>query len=216
MSIRIQNYYFRPTDPINLPKDSGLLMLRHAERTHILTSSDIYAADLTPAGRQQAYDFGKRLATMCVIERIVSSPVARCIHTAEEIARGYNPAAPLPVESLLVLHFDSDLWAIDGIAHGNLNGEALNEFFEEDGLLKTAQIASAIIERLPFPRLSTHRAQPGTLPRLTIAVSHDTIVGLVTAHLLQAPNIGLGDYPAFLNGICVFQEGGKPRVLPQR
>lgn len=212
MLYNIKDYYTQPERRLNLPAENGLLLLRHAERTPILTREDILHADLTPAGKQQARALGQRLAQVCIIDRIVTSPVLRCVHTAQELALGYRPVIPPAYDVLPVLHLDSHYWGVPGLNDTDLVNVSMEELFSAERLAQAQPAAHALVSRLPFPI----KKGKGSLPHLTVAVTHDTIVSLAAAHLLKLPQIGIDDYPAFLNGILLEKQNGQIHVLPQK
>ncbi|HEY9078196.1 MAG TPA: histidine phosphatase family protein [Anaerolineaceae bacterium] len=207
----LKSYYTQPERRLNLPSANGLLLLRHAERTPILTTEDILNADLTAAGKQQARALGQRLAQVCIIDQIVTSPVLRCIHTAQELALGYRPVIPPAYEVLPVLHLDSRYWGVPGLDNTNLVDVSMEELFNAERLAQAKPAADALVSRLPFPIKKGKRS----LPHLTIAITHDTIVSLAAAHLLGAHSIGIDDYPGFLNGILLEKQDGRISVLLQ-
>lgn len=73
---------------------AGSLLLRHGERPPIPSGSFGNDLSLTDAGRQAAEELGSRMGSK--LRRIVTSPVRRCIETAQALARG--AASSLPIE----------------------------------------------------------------------------------------------------------------------
>ena len=72
-----------------LPDDTHAgLVIRHSARHPILSDDDIFSAGLTAEGVSQAEQFGKALTAIRKPGRMVSSPVERCLDTAQAISRG--------------------------------------------------------------------------------------------------------------------------------
>ena len=65
------------------------LLLRHAERDEIPKGSFGNEVLLNEQGKQNAHRFGESLAEMKV-NKIYTSPIERCIQTAEFITKGYG------------------------------------------------------------------------------------------------------------------------------
>lgn len=79
-------------------RSRGALVIRHAARTggDIALEGD----GLTPIGRSEALKLGRRLSDHAPL-RLFSSPVDRCVETAELIARGANHTVDI-IESRLL------------------------------------------------------------------------------------------------------------------
>ena len=65
-----------------------LLLLRHAERPPIPPGTFGNDLEITPAGRREAEALGRALAQGEPVAGVYSSPVLRCVQTAEAMAAG--------------------------------------------------------------------------------------------------------------------------------
>lgn len=99
-------------------------LVRHGERNHIMPDDPDHGAlvGLTDRGREQAFNLGRAVADNCrVVEKsggllqdvsFFSSPVGRCLQTAEYIGRGLGIASPdvvplQPLAEFFVEHYDA-------------------------------------------------------------------------------------------------------------
>lgn len=69
--------------------DKISLLIRHADRDEIPQGSFGNEVLLNEKGKQNAYSFGEKLIEK-KINKILTSPVARCVQTAEYITKGYG------------------------------------------------------------------------------------------------------------------------------
>jgi broad specificity phosphatase PhoE len=69
--------------------DNISLLIRHADRDRIPTGEFGNDALLNETGKERALSFGKSLVNLKINE-IFTSPVERCVQTAEYIAKGYG------------------------------------------------------------------------------------------------------------------------------
>ncbi|GHU79146.1 hypothetical protein FACS1894145_2650 [Bacteroidia bacterium] len=67
------------------------LLIRHADCDKIPTSSFGNEVILNEAGKTNALQFGEALSDL-KINKIMTSPISRCVQTAEFIAKGYGKA----------------------------------------------------------------------------------------------------------------------------
>lgn len=117
------NCYLRAADFVKtLREDERVcLLVRHGERGHILPNDPDHGAfvALTEHGREQAFALGKVLSQERKIDgpaseeiSFFSSPVGRCMETAEFIGRGFGIEAPhvvplQPLAEFFVEHYDA-------------------------------------------------------------------------------------------------------------
>ncbi len=67
--------------------ESAILLIRHSERSEITCYEQIVNAGLTEKGKARAIEFGRRMPIKKYI-RFFSSPIDRCLQTAELIKQG--------------------------------------------------------------------------------------------------------------------------------
>ena len=69
--------------------DKFSLLIRHADRDKIPVGSFGNEVLLNEKGKERALDFGKSLSNL-KINKILTSPIDRCVETAEQIMKGYG------------------------------------------------------------------------------------------------------------------------------
>lgn len=84
---------------VRFPQSIRGAFIRHAERYPLQPGKKGDNVMLTPKGMQDAYDFGEELKNIPL--RIYSSPVFRCMLTAEQIAKGHGGGVRIHRSSLL-------------------------------------------------------------------------------------------------------------------
>lgn len=182
---------------------SAALLLRHAHRPVIPIGVDWNAVELSPYGVATAEALGRHLGARLV--RIVSSPVRRCLQTAEALARGASVAA-LPV-------VDPRLGAGPFFADEEAQQRLLPQFTVYEyvdqllrlgpplpGMRSTAEGIADLVGMLT--------AAPDAPPGLAMFVTHDSVVAATAAYLLGAAIRGKA-WPDFLEGICFWREGDR-------
>ena len=87
------------------------LVIRHSTRFPILSDEDVYSAGLTEEGLTQAQRFGEALSALRKPGRLLSSPVGRCLDTAQAIARGANWDLPVQSDYRLSHPFIERVWS---------------------------------------------------------------------------------------------------------
>lgn len=179
----------------------ALLLMRHAERFEIVPGEPGEQVPLTPKGRRDAHALGAALRHR--LDRLVSSPVGRCVETAQRLARGARCEHHVETSPLLgapgVFIHDSDL--------------AWESFLrlQSHGVLR-AQVGSPD----PLPgfrdtRTATLRLLETLRPEgVTLAVTHDMVLGAVVGTLLGPDAVGR--WPGFLETCALEPQGAGWRV----
>jgi hypothetical protein len=180
---------------------SGIaLVIRHSERHPLNGHAGIIEADLTDKGMQDAIDYGRLLATRYQIERVYTSPLKRCIHTAQGILQGANLALPLHTHWWMYSPF--------------LNGDQAEEdsiVVAPTGKLKDI-IMSRIDKRLLVMALKRIKI-PDEAGKMNIYISHDSLVSPLRAYLLGENSVQVGEYPGYLEGIGLYCENDRVRII---
>jgi broad specificity phosphatase PhoE len=187
------------------PASGGLLLVRHSERPPIRNIPESYTVGITETGKKNAYDFGKQLAQTWSIGEAVASPVSRCMETCEYILCGaVNGSRPLPVvRPLNVLHFDQKLTGIPGLSQVFLDDQGFIDLVSHPQSTAYDLLRRNLLDELPIP------AHTGLL---NIAVTHDVIVTFLQASLMNLPTASVSDFPGFLEGILLVDDGGQIKL----
>jgi broad specificity phosphatase PhoE len=162
----------------HIPRDRRVaLLMRHSARFPITHPDETYLVGLTEEGVRMAEELGALLGEIYPGGRLFSSPVERCIDTAQAITRGAGWAGEVQPDVLLSHHHIEPAW--DQFNRGEVNG------------ILPVQLCDA---------LDLVLGRQSHTPALDILVTHDTIVGTFAGCLMQAPV--LNDFwPAFLEGL---------------
>lgn len=190
-----------------LPPDQGVhLLTRHSVREQASNGFADYRLALTEQGIQLARAWGALLDRP--VERVASSPVGRCVDTAEAMMAGACEsgllAQPLPIEQSTVLvepgcyvedinaavpHF-MRLGALRFINHHLTAGV--------DGLLSPAagrdKLLDFLLERQPAPG------------HLALHVTHDTIIMAFVAELMGWREVTSEHWPWMMEGVWLWFE----------
>lgn len=191
-------------------------LVRHGERGHILPDDPDHGAfvGLTDRGREQAFALGRVLRNGSCDKQIkfFSSPVGRCMQTAEFIGRGFGISNPdvIPLEPLaefFVEHYDAYMEThktgfYQGICRW-LDGSAKNSNYVDPAYFPLAKRSEEML---------TLMLEHGNAP-INIFCSHDAWIVPCLAHfcgLKFSPNVWMN----FLSGMAVVVgDGGVRRTV---
>ena len=155
---------------IDINKKNAAL-IRHTERYEIKEGELGDDVNITPNGIEMAIDFGKLLKSKSLI-KIYTSPVKRCVHTAEKIIEGYGKKLEIIPSSMLGM--PSAYIKNKKVAYENFNNYS---FFE--GYLKLIRGE----KRLGFYSLEEGSEilydfikKTSTQLGLTLYISHDIVI----------------------------------------
>lgn len=203
------------------PQDRPVaLLMRHSARFPILHPAETYTVGLTEEGVRMAEKLGGLLAKRFQPGRLLSSPVGRCITTAEAITRGAGWPGPVQTDERLSHPFIAPVW--QGIERGD--GAVQPGAPLPAPVQSTLALALAMPDRLPhqvalpFDFDSSdphHRVDDLPMPedpRLDVLVTHDTIVGAVVAHLLRL-SMRPESWPGYLEGIFLWRDADRIHAL---
>lgn len=183
-----------------IPHDRPVtLLLRHSARYPILDPAETYTVGLTPEGFTMAENLGWLLGRLYPGGRLLSSPVGRCIDTAEAISRGAGWPGQAETDERLSHPFIAP--AFESFVQGQVNGVLPWQ-------------ARAVLALL--------LAHTDSGPQLDVLVTHDTILVTLVGCLLKTP-VSKEFWPGFLEGmfvwradeqVCLRWRGGEWRFQP--
>ena len=188
-----------------LPRELDVaLILRHAQREDIPPGS--FGADvrLTEQGAKSAERLGELLSARSP-GRLVSSPVSRCVETAQAISRGAGWPTSVTTNWRLGEHgpFVSDpkvsgqLFFEVGIAE--LVRRQLHDSQPPPGMRDIAEGARTLLD---FTSEGL-----GDCGRANVYVTHDAILAALVGWLFRLPVYEEG-WPDFLDGLLLWRNGG--------
>ena len=180
------------------------LVLRHAEREDIPAGTFGVDVPLTARGVESAESLGATQASVRSEIGVATSPVPRCVSTAEAILRGGGRPEELVLDWRLG---DPGPFVIDVEAAGALFLEIgileivkrqLSHAEPPAGMRPTAEGVDLLLELT-----SSHLRHGG---RLNVYVTHDSILAVLVAHLygLQVGDIS---WPGYLDGLLLWRCG---------
>jgi len=180
------------------------LVIRHAEREDIPPGTFGHDVSLTAEGNRAAEELGAGLSGKRALS-VFSSPVPRCVQTAQAMLRGAR---------------SSDEVATDR----RLGGPG--------AFVVDAEVASPLFLGLPIPEIARRQLQdasplPGMLPtpegveillelvtsplakdgRLHVFVTHDIILAVLVASIFHSSLEETG-WPGYLEGLLLWRSGG--------
>lgn len=172
-----------------------------------------YDLQLTPQGRDLAHAWGEYLIdqTDRTILHCISSPIQRCIDTAALMIQGADLNASVQAKSIEIV--EQGLLVEPGSFVMDIHQAA--PYFKQQGAL--GFINSFINQRLPGMKhpvsgvldvleliYNTHPQQDN---RISLAVSHDTILAAIVAIISGHSHLAPEDWPEMMEGVFVWFEG---------
>jgi len=147
------------------------LLIRHADRNKIPEGAFGNEILLNEKGKEHALNFGKELSNL-KINRIFTSPVGRCVQTAECIAKGYGK--PLVIEETTALGAPGLHIADEKIAGDFFLTEGFEKLYRR--IINDIEIPG-ITETKQFKKLMTSFLAENTKENgITLFVTHDLLI----------------------------------------
>ena len=179
------------------------LVIRHAEREEIPSGTFGHDVNLTAEGTRAAEElgaalFGDRGPTL------LSSPVPRCVQTAQAMLRGAGSSAEIHTDPRLG---DPGAFVIDAQSAGPLFLELaipeiarrqLHDATSLPGMRPTSEGVEMLLDLVTFP-LSNEG-------RLHVFVTHDIILSVFVASIFRSPLEEIG-WPGYLEGLLLWRSG---------
>lgn len=193
-----------------LPTDKPMVLFaRHSIRE--LEGESVfsgYQLPLTEQGRQLAVNWGAWLQDNGLqLTKSVSSPIQRCVDTVELMQQGAGISSNITTDQLLV---EPGSYITDVSKVGKKFFEMgaigfLNAFLRQE-LEGTKTPVQGVMDILRL----LYDSQPTQAGELSIVCSHDTILVVFMAVLLEQPEITQADWPAMMEGVFLwFDESDK-------
>jgi hypothetical protein len=190
----------------DFPDSPVFALLRHSERGPIVDSVSALLVPLTPDGESEAVEMGRALPVGYHLV-LASSPVGRCLKTAELIAEGYRQVGGT-VEWCGVYEDLGGPYVVDPTAVA-IHADGMGKGFM--AAWRSGQLGDQVIKPMheaccsQFGVVKRHadRARPREIHML---VSHDWNVLTVREHLLGLMWEEHG-WVDFLDGVVMRQEG---------
>ncbi len=181
------------------------IVIRHAQRQYISGAEGYWTSGLTPAGKDQARDFGLSLAGRFPAYRLFHSPVKRCEQTALAVSEELGVDRVHPEKALGLSYLKVSV--VEGFAEADKWGDNfLRQWF--DGLVPQdifMPLPEARDAQLAYLRQKLAEARPGTLD---IHVTHDWNINILREGIFGLRHEDVG-WPDYLSGLafCSRPEG---------
>ena len=189
-----------------IPGDADVsLVIRHAEREDIPPGTFGHDVSLTPQGIAAAEGLGAALSAERTITA-VSSPVPRCVQTAEAILQGGGSPAAVVTDRRLG---DPGPFIVEPEISGPLFLELpipeiarrqLQDAAPLPGMRPTAEGVEILLNLIT--------GNPGERGRLDVYVTHDVILSVMAASIFRLPLDETG-WPGYLEGLLLWRIAGE-------
>lgn len=191
-----------------VPTDAAVaVLMRHSARPPIPKGEVGMDLPITEQGRLLALQLGAALGTR--LRRLHTSPVLRCVQTAEALAEG-AASKTTPVHDTML--GEPGAFVIDGRAAWN-NWIRLGH----EGVMAHLVTANTALPGMAEPekaarQLTRHMLEAaGAEPGLHVFATHDLLVTATAARALGAP-LGREDWPPYLEAAFFWNASGQCQV----
>jgi len=157
--------------------DSYAIFMRHGNRDKIPEGVFGNEVELNSLGEQRAFEYGQSLQHLN-IRHIYTSPVKRCIQTAEHIVRGLSREVPIEISTILG---EPGAFVHDGKTAGqNFLKLGMREMYYT--LVRREEIEGFRNLNEGSELLNNFFIEQAKAPGVNIYVSHDLLVALYKFH----------------------------------
>lgn len=178
------------------PRDRPVVvLLRHSVRDHLPPGEAGHALPITDVGRRLAQQLGKMLRGR--LRTLRSSPLVRCVQTAEGLRQGAGVDCAVVTDRLLG---DPGVFVIDGPRAWS-NWERCGHESVMQHLVADAEALPGMARPDEAARFLVHHMLTiaGEVPGIHIFVTHDSLVTATAARMMGRP-LGTEDWPWYLEG----------------
>ena len=186
------------------PADAPVaVLLRHSVRGALPRGDAGNAVPLTRGGVRLARRLGAVLADR--LHTLHTSPLPRCVQTAEALRSGAEVDVPIVSDRLLG---DPGVYVVDARRAWS-NWEALGHEAVVQSLMTGSEPLPGVADPDPAARrLVRHMlATAGDHPGLHLFITHDFVITVTVARLL-GERLGQEDWPRYLEGAFFWRAGG--------
>lgn len=197
---RFSDAFFSKLDTLAAQRSVAVL-IRHADRVALPNNDVGYSLPITEAGLRRAKGLGTKLGGR--LASLHTSPLLRCIQTADAIKTGALVDVPVELDTMLG---DPGVYVLDGqVAWPTWQAMGSKEVVEHmvacdiplAGMAEPNAAANLLIRRME----SIASATPG----VHLFVTHDAIIATTVAIALKTSSRHL--WPCFLEGVIFWLDG---------
>ncbi|NVJ05010.1 histidine phosphatase family protein [Myxococcus sp. AM001] len=181
-----------------------VVLLRHSVRDELPSGEAGYTLPITDAGRGLAHELGALLQGR--LRTLHTSPLPRCVQTAEALRDGARTDLPIIADRLLG---DPGAFVIDGrravenwerVGHDGVMRHLVTEDDALPGMARPDEAARFLVHHM--------LAVAGATPGIHVFVTHDLLITAAAARLLGQP-LSPKDWPWYLEGAFFWREGAR-------
>jgi len=181
-----------------------IVLMRHSVRGHLPPGAEGDTVPITEVGVRLAEDLGRRMGAR--LASLHSSPILRCMQTAEALRDGAASKTLVHIDRLLgdpgVYVHDPEiagrLWIEMG--HERVMAHLVSKDTALPGIASPQHAARYLVHHL--------FATAGNVPGLHVFVTHDSIVTATAAQLLGVP-LDVTDWPWYLEAALFWKQDGE-------
>jgi broad specificity phosphatase PhoE len=179
-----------------------VLLLRHSVRNDLPQGDAGYTLPITEIGRQLGRELGASLASR--LRTLRTSPLHRCVQTAEVLREGAGIDLPIENDHLLG---DPGAYVLDGHRAWS-NWQSLGHEGVMTQLVSCSEALPGMARPDEAARFLVHQmlAIVGDDPGIHVFVTHDSLVTATAARLLGQP-LGATEWPWYLEGAFFWRDG---------
>lgn len=182
------------------PDQPAAVLIRHSAREKIPNGINGDLVPLTDHGRALARDLGAVLGPRVV--RVHSSPVPRCLDTAQQLLTGAAQSLQVVVDQVIAA--SGEFIEDPEIAYATWT--QVGHFPTFDAVMRGQRLPGYAEPRLAAQRFVQHLIAHLDQPGLHVFVSHDSPMACLWAHLRERP-LEQSEWPLFLEAVVVHHQG---------
>ena len=188
-----------------------VLLLRHSVRDDLPSGDVGYTLPITEIGRQLGRELGASLASR--LRTLRTSPLLRCVQTAEVLREGAGIDLPIVKDRLLG---DPGVYVLDGHRAWS-NWQSLGHEAVMTQLVSASEALPGMARPDEAARFLVHQmlAVAGEEPGIHVFVTHDSLVTATAARLLGQP-LDASEWPWYLEGAFFWRDEQETHVAYRR
>lgn len=187
---------------VELPKDRPIaVLLRHSVRDDLPPGIAGYSLPITEAGTQLAQELGGLIGAR--LRSLHTSPLPRCVQTAEALNFGSDANLPIVHDRLLG---DPGVFVVDG-QRAQMNWDRLGHEGVMQYLVASDEVLPGMARPGPAARFLVQHmlTVTGNTPGLHLFVTHDSLVTATAARLL-GQKLGTDAWPWYLEAAFFWRD----------
>lgn len=183
------------------------LLIRHSVRNSLPAGDVGYTLPITEAGERLAQDLGAKLGER--LATLHTSPLSRCVQTAEALRRGAGVSVEIVEDRLLG---DPGVFVVDG-ARAWRSWEARGREGVMEHLVSREEALPGMARPNHAARFLAHHmlSVAAGAPGLHLFVTHDSLVTATAAQLIGEP-LTSAEWPWYLEATLLWQSSGEISV----